>query len=614
MANEDYLINENQIPSNLAPVDAPPVVAGKVSEAAALPPTSAMPPFFSGSLPPQLQLDSNFSKAEPGSTRVPRESIMPLGVQGNPASNAAVISTSKVLIQEQGPATVLETNGTKNSNQALLNLKQGTGVTLTSAGDGSVTMSALATGDGLTHGRTPWETDPSFVEIREDFFSYNNASYNPNGTIAQAGILGWTQSGTGASYYLAGGFPPYLGQICWENTGTTNQFVVLVPNPLQGAGGWSYNNSWPLLDYAGWQATWIWKLDAGLYRGTPPNFTTTKKSFYVGLAGSTSTANAATPVSPRPDIFIGLRYDTSVTPGTLTLSSVATSSGGTAVYTGTITGGANGAHIGMTFVVTGFTTGANNGTFVCTNSTASNITLNNASAVAETHAATAAGPTGTNDSTYKMEVVENGSYNVGARHNLQGTVVDTTHAPTAGEWCRLDINCFVATGQVTMNFITDGGTNFSHTFTVPTFSATSPAGFGCGNTGNPGTAFVDIGGGAPGSGNAYPPFAQGSKVTISGLTGGNAVLNGTQTIGFIDASAPYLMWKTTGLTTFSSSGTITGVGYPALVPWIAFGNDDNATNTADQMRIFVDYFGLIWNPNLGPSAPGTPNSLKPRFW
>jgi hypothetical protein len=77
-------------------------------------------------------------------------------------------------------------------------------------------------------------------------------------------------------------------------------------------------------------------------------------------------------------------------PADLTLSAVATSAAGVAVYTGTITGGGSNAYAGATFVVAGFATNAsNNGTFQCTASTTTTLTLNNIAAIAETHAATA---------------------------------------------------------------------------------------------------------------------------------------------------------------------------------------------------------------------------------
>lgn len=79
------------------------------------------------------------------------------------------------------------------------------------------------------------------------------------------------------------------------------------------------------------------------------------------------------------------------TPGTgaLTLTAVAASSGGTAVYTGTITGGAANAFVGVTFTIAGFLSPQDNGIFVATASTATTLTLTNPNAIAATHAATA---------------------------------------------------------------------------------------------------------------------------------------------------------------------------------------------------------------------------------
>ena len=82
-------------------------------------------------------------------------------------------------------------------------------------------------------------------------------------------------------------------------------------------------------------------------------------------------------------------------PGPLTLTSVAASVNGLAVYTGTITGGAASAFVGQLFTVAGFDDAVNNGSFVAEASTATTLTLKNASAIADTHAATATSETGT---------------------------------------------------------------------------------------------------------------------------------------------------------------------------------------------------------------------------
>jgi hypothetical protein len=75
--------------------------------------------------------------------------------------------------------------------------------------------------------------------------------------------------------------------------------------------------------------------------------------------------------------------------GPFTLTSVDASIGSSAVYHGTITGGDSNNFAGMSFVIAGFTGGTNNGTFLCSASSATTLTLANAAAVLETHAATA---------------------------------------------------------------------------------------------------------------------------------------------------------------------------------------------------------------------------------
>jgi hypothetical protein len=82
------------------------------------------------------------------------------------------------------------------------------------------------------------------------------------------------------------------------------------------------------------------------------------------------------------------------TPGPYSLVLTAAGpSGSTTVYTGTITGGANNGLVNswrIPFTVTGFTNSGNNGTFTIAASTATTLTLNNPSGVAETNAGSAA--------------------------------------------------------------------------------------------------------------------------------------------------------------------------------------------------------------------------------
>jgi hypothetical protein len=90
---------------------------------------------------------------------------------------------------------------------------------------------------------------------------------------------------------------------------------------------------------------------------------------------------------------VGLNQGVAPAPLSFSIASVA---GGTGVYTGTITGGGSNAFAGYYFVVTGFSNLPNNGTFVCTASSATTLTLQNAASVAETPLlpANASTPTG----------------------------------------------------------------------------------------------------------------------------------------------------------------------------------------------------------------------------
>lgn len=94
-------------------------------------------------------------------------------------------------------------------------------------------------------------------------------------------------------------------------------------------------------------------------------------------------------VTTYPEV-IGIAEEAFNSPaGALTLTSVAASSGGSAVYTGTITGGTSPNYVGQRFVITGFVNSVNDGTFLCTACSTTTLTLSNPSAIAETHAGTA---------------------------------------------------------------------------------------------------------------------------------------------------------------------------------------------------------------------------------
>src|SRR6266702_3048095 len=116
MSNDQHLMDESQVPDNWVSAE-----VAKVTPPSAPPPRPDMPSLFSGSMPPQTQHDVSFVGTKTGSSRIPQHSLMPLGVQGNPASNAAVQSTViKQINNNVGSNITLQTNGSNNPNQQIL--------------------------------------------------------------------------------------------------------------------------------------------------------------------------------------------------------------------------------------------------------------------------------------------------------------------------------------------------------------------------------------------------------------------------------------------------------------------------------------------------------------
>ena len=83
-------------------------------------------------------------------------------------------------------------------------------------------------------------------------------------------------------------------------------------------------------------------------------------------------------------------YPTAPATGSFSVSSVAAASGGNTAYTGTFAGGGGNAYVNYSFVVSG-TCAGDNGTFTAVASTATTLTLNNASGVACSTAGTTVG-------------------------------------------------------------------------------------------------------------------------------------------------------------------------------------------------------------------------------
>jgi len=655
-------INEEAgLPDNWVPLDSPTIIPSNIQKQNPDNSSSSSAPLV-GSLPPTYQLDADFVRNAYRGQSVPNLSLMPLSIQGNPSTNAGIVSTS-----------------TKIVTQAI--------AAIPTAPPAAV---AAAVTDGLTHGDAVWETDSAYVVMRDDFVPFSSTTIGPNLSSNPIGEMGWIlATGNATNFTQTGGGPPYIGTIAWDNNSTAKAFASLILNSGLTPGGFTalqfQRNSFALLENPGWKMTWIFKHDGSA--SSVGDFQTAQKSFYIGFSGAPVLNLTTASVSPRPDTFIGIRYDTSTVPagmsisnsqtggiyfGTFTLgganayagmnvtisgfqtaanngtfaitastagqlttsngastnqtptvqatavlaslplTAAANASGGNTVYTmidvNSSGGGTNGAYIGLTFVVTGFVTGANNGTFTCVQSTNTQLTLNNASGAAETHTGFAT-TTSLNDSFYTFEVVQNPQYTTAARHNKQGQTFVTSVAPTMGTWHRLDMTCSAA-GVVVMTL--DGSATNTFTVTVPTLTYTSVAGQASCTRHEGSVRFDTIGT----SGTALtPPFASGTVITVSGLAGGNSALNGTWTVFSTEGSSAGLRWDAPAVSDIGNNSTgYTVVGYPALTPFYSYGNDDAASPVTSTMRTVIDYFSLIWNPNLGPNAPGTPDPTKARYW
>lgn len=158
----------------------------------------------------------------------------------------------------------------------------------------------------------------------------------------------------------------------------------------------------------------------------------------------------------------------------LTLSSVANASGGSTVYTGTISNGASNTYAGQPVVISGFTNSANNGTFTASASTATTLTLANASGVAETHAATALmqGCTGTTS-------VSGGLTTATITCPNYGPVTQQGVGIHAGDWIEV-VNCLDPNYNVKaprqVPSLTDSYFSFSVSYIVPTAAGASTSG------------------------------------------------------------------------------------------------------------------------------------------
>jgi hypothetical protein len=538
-----------------------------------------------------------------------RSAVSQLRMPPLPAAAKIAIGASAasqvIASQVSGGSLLLKTNNVTNPVQDILNIT-GSGVVY---GPNPGEVEILSGGsDGLTHGRAVWPGDPSSVILVDDFHANLTGIVNGSAISTGLGQLGWGllggSSASNAGFFGGGGL--HIGSFAWLNSSTISGVGLLSLAPINTSIATAPHSpgTWALAENPGSVTTFVFKTDSDMSDSGPPAFSTAQKALYVGYTGPAFFENNQA-VYSRPDVFIGVRFDTSPVIGPLTLTSAAA---GTGVYAGTITNGSGNAFAGYTFVIAGFANAANNGTFLCTASSSSSLTLQNANSVLEIHAGTATRPA-IGDSFYTLEVVANPTYSQVGRNNTQGVTLVTNVAPTVGGWHRLDI-FFSTTGMVTVTL--DGSATNTLTTAMPKITITGSI---TGQVGSDkGLISWSVSDLIPNS-----PWNDSSVVTISGFTSGRAVLNGTQTLT-ASLGARFTFNLVTG-NVAGSSDTVTMSGYPSLTPFMMFGNDDTGTvtggvttPTAGTMGFFIDYFSFVQNANLGPNAPGTVVATNSRYF
>ena len=91
------IAEEAGLPDNWVPLDSPPIIPSEPPRTGILGDGSSK--YAVGSLPPSYQADASFVQTAAYAARIPQLSLMPLGIQGNPATNAAITSTARKTIK-----------------------------------------------------------------------------------------------------------------------------------------------------------------------------------------------------------------------------------------------------------------------------------------------------------------------------------------------------------------------------------------------------------------------------------------------------------------------------------------------------------------------------------
>jgi hypothetical protein len=225
-------------------------------------------------------------------------------------------TVTKTVVQETQASAVSSALTIKVNNllaplQTLINFLSTSSVAVAVDANGNLTFTASATGDGLIHGDSIWEIDPACVYLRDDFVSIlditNTALFSENAwqvITPTTGVFAWPSAF------------PCLGGLKFINAGTSAESSFMqLGNQFTSAAASTPSCMWPLMDFPDWKMIWVFELaKADNTATTDAVFNWAQVSFYLGLAnygilGTTPTISTV----PRPQFFVGLRYDTDTT-------------------------------------------------------------------------------------------------------------------------------------------------------------------------------------------------------------------------------------------------------------------------------------------------------------
>lgn len=157
----------------------------------------------------------------------------------------------------------------------------------------------------------PPTTTPSIV-YRDHFHGAISGTFGGANSQLSIGELGWTGIGSISSSggYL-GGSIGHPGQYGISNSGTGSLAGWVIFNATGSLNNAQYNqNGLALGEAFGWSAQFIFKLEPSM--NSNPQYLNTQRTIYIGFIGTTVSTSFVTS-SSRPDVFMGVRFDTSTT-------------------------------------------------------------------------------------------------------------------------------------------------------------------------------------------------------------------------------------------------------------------------------------------------------------